>query len=70
MKRMVLAIMALAILTTPAFSEGRGKGSKKAGSDQQTQEQKKKDADLEKAYKDALKKIPDQKSSDPWGNMR
>jgi hypothetical protein len=70
MKRMVLAIMAVAILTTPAFSEGRGKGTKKAGSDLQPQEQRKKDVELEKAYKAALKKIPDQKPSDPWTNMR
>jgi uncharacterized protein YecT (DUF1311 family) len=70
MKRIVLAVVAAAMLTTPAFSEGRGKGTKKAGSDQQSQEKKKKDAELEKAYKDALKKIPDQKSSDPWTNMR
>jgi hypothetical protein len=31
---------------------------------------KKRDAAAEKAYKDALKRIPEQKISDPWGTMR
>ena len=38
-------------------------------SEQQTEEQKKKAAEAEKAYRSALDKIPDKKY-DPWGNMR
>jgi hypothetical protein len=54
-------------LTAPAYA--RGKGNRQA-SGQQTEEQKEKAAEAEKAYKDALGKIPDQKPADPWGGMR
>jgi hypothetical protein len=37
---------------------------------QQTEDKKEKDAAAEKAYKDALKSIPEQKISDPWARMR
>jgi hypothetical protein len=55
---------------SPAFAEGRGKGGKRGDSDQHSEEIKKKNAQIEQAYKDALKKIPDQKPSDPWANIR
>jgi len=70
MKWIVIAVTATALLVSPALAEGRGKGGKRGDSGQQTQESKKKNAEIEKAYKDALKKIPDQKPSDPWTNMR
>jgi hypothetical protein len=57
-------------LTAPAYSQGRGKGGgRHAPSQEQTEEQKKKAAEAEKAYHSALDKIPDKKF-DPWGNMR
>jgi hypothetical protein len=69
---MIAAI--IAGLAAPAHAQmGNGKGGKLGQkSDEQTaaeQQQKKND---ENAYKDALKKIPDQpvKQKDPWGNMR
>jgi hypothetical protein len=37
---------------------------------QQTEEQKKKVLEAEKAYKAALGRIPDQKPSDPWASVR
>ncbi len=46
------------------------RGGKRSENSQQSQEQKEKNAAAEKAYKDALKRIPDQKNSDPWANMR
>ena len=67
MRTFVIALTAIAVLTAPAYARGKGK-SPAAG--QQTEEQKKKAAEAEKAYKDALGKIPDQKPSDPWGGMR
>jgi hypothetical protein len=37
----------------------------------QTPEEKEREAEQQKAYRDSLKKIPDGKtSSDPWGNVR
>jgi len=69
MRVFVLAIATIAILTTAAHSQGRGKGSRNAQPAQQTEEQKKKAAADEKAYRDALDKIPDKKF-DPWATVR
>ncbi len=70
MKAVVIALAAIVALTAPAYSQGRGKGgSRHAPSQEQTEEQKKKAAEAEKAYHSALDKIPDKKF-DPWGNVR
>jgi hypothetical protein len=70
MRKWVAALATIAIHATPAYSQGRGKGAKRSGgSNQQTEEQKKKNAEAESAYKAALDKIPDKKY-DPWGNVR
>jgi hypothetical protein len=70
MRKWLAALATIALLATPAYSQGRGKGGKRSGgSDQQTEEQKKKSAEAEKAYKAALDKIPDKKY-DPWGSVR
>jgi uncharacterized protein YecT (DUF1311 family) len=66
----VFAATVFSLLASPAFAEGKSRAGKNPGSDLQSQGRKKKDAELEKAYKDALKKIPDQKPSDPWAKMR
>jgi hypothetical protein len=68
MRTFIVALATIALLTAPAYA--RGKGSKGSASGQQTEEQKKKNAAAEKAYKDALGRIPEQKISDPWANMR
>jgi hypothetical protein len=71
MKKWVAALAAIAILTAPAYAQGRGKGGRRAGgSDQQTEEQKKKNAEADKAYKAALDRIPNRATADPWGGMR
>ena len=69
MRVLVLAIATVALLTTAVHAQGRGKGSRNAQPVQQTEEQKKKKAAEEKAYRDALDKIPDKKY-DPWATMR
>jgi hypothetical protein len=65
-----LAVPAFAALAVPAFAaEDPSKAS-----EYRYEEQKKKDAEeIEKAYKDAVKRTNrDQpvKKADPWGNMR
>jgi hypothetical protein len=70
MRKLVFTIAAVALLTAPAYGQARGKGSKPAEDSQKTQERKEKAAAAEKAYKDALKSIPDQKVADPWGKIR
>ena len=68
--RTVVIALAPTVLTAPAYAQGRGKGGRHAGTQpQQSEEQKKKAAEAEKAYHSALDRIPDQKF-DPWGNMR
>ncbi|HEY7662032.1 MAG TPA: hypothetical protein VH934_02795 [Xanthobacteraceae bacterium] len=69
MRRIVIALAAVALLAAPAYSQGRGKGGRHAGSAQQSAEQKKKNAETEKAYSASLGGIPDGKF-DPWANMR
>jgi phage head maturation protease len=70
MRKFIVTLAAITLLTAPAYAQSRGKGSKRSDSSQQTEDQKKKNAAAEKAYKDALHRIPEQKISDPWGNMR
>ena len=70
MRKLLIALAAIALLTAPANAQSRGKGSKRAEGSQQSDGQKKKNAAAEKAYKDALRRIPDQKVADPWSSMR
>jgi hypothetical protein len=70
---MIAAI--IAVLAVPAHAQmGHSKGGGKLGqkSDEQKAAEQQKKNNEENAYKDALKKIPDQpvKQKDPWGNMR
>src|SRR6516162_4915705 len=73
---MIAAIITM--LAVPAHAQmGQGKGGgsgNKLGqkSDEQTATEQQQKKNEENAYKDALKKIPDQpvKQKDPWGNMR
>jgi len=62
-------------LAAPAHAQmGHGKGGGKLGqkSDEQTAAEQQQKKNEENAYRDALRKIPDQpvKQKDPWGNMR
>jgi hypothetical protein len=65
----------IAALAVPAHAQmGKSKGGGKLGtkSDEQIAAEQQEKQNQENAYKDALKKIPDQpaKKKDPWGNMR
>jgi hypothetical protein len=71
MYRVIAGLTAIMLLISPGHAQSRGKGgSKRPDSSQQTDEKKKKEAVAEKAYKDALRGIPNQKVSDPWAKMR
>ena len=70
MRKLVVMLAAIAVLGAPAYAQSRGKGSKHSDSSEQTDDQKQKKAAAEKAYKDALRTIPEQKNSDPWAKMR
>jgi hypothetical protein len=70
MHKFIVALTAAALLVAPAYAQSRAKGSKRSETSQQTQDKKQRDAEAEKAYKDALRSIPDKKVSDPWTSMR
>jgi len=66
--RIVLMVLLLVSLAVPAYARGRqGAG---AAQPQNTGEQQKKSREEEKAYKDALSRIPVQKPADPWAKVR
>ena len=72
---MIAAIITM--LAVPAHAQmgqgGGGSGGKLGKkSDEQTVAEQQQKKNEENAYKDALKKIPDQpvKQKDPWGSMR
>ena len=74
MRTFVIAAI-IAVLAVPAHAQmGPGKGGGKLGqkSGEQTAAEQQQKKNEENAYKDALKKIPDQpvKQKDPWGNMQ
>ena len=69
MRKLVVMLAAIAVLGVPAHAQSRGK-AKQSDNSQQTDDQKQKKAAAEKAYKDALRTIPEQKNSDPWAKMR
>ncbi len=74
MRKLIVALATLAVLSLPlslpAHAQSRGKGSKRPEAAQQSEDKKKKNAAAEKAYKDALHSIPEQKVSDPWAKLR
>ena len=70
MRKLVVMLAAIAVLGVPAHAQSRGKGSKHSDNSQQTDDQKQKKVAAEKAYKDALRTIPEQKNSDPWAKIR
>ncbi len=66
--RIVLMALLLVSLAVPAHA--RGKRDAGATQSQNTADQQKKSREEEKAYKDALSRIPVQKPADPWAKMR
>ena len=65
MKTLTVGVMALALATTPAYAQ-MGGGKRPRGDDNKKTEEKKPKVD-DKAYQEALKRIPDSKEKyDPW----
>jgi hypothetical protein len=66
MRTIVVALM-ITLFVSQAFARGkRGQTDQP----QQAGDQQKKSNAEEKAYKDALSRIPNQKPVDPWGKIR
>ena len=67
MRTVLIALLMLSI-AVPAYARGSGKRS---NTDQaNSADTQKKSREEEKAYKDALRRIPNAKPADPWGKMR
>ncbi len=65
------AAVIFSLTIVPAMAQGhREKGNKSQTDPQASADKKTKDAQLDKDYKAALSRIPDQKPADPWGNVR
>src|ERR1700753_3363312 len=63
-------VAAIMLLASPAFAQ-TPKLNLLADKPGKSQEEKDAEAAQDKAYRDSLKKIPDQKApTDPWGNVR
>jgi hypothetical protein len=68
--RAVRLAAAIVLLASPAFAQ-IPKLNLLQDKPSKSQEEKDAESAQEKAYKDSLKKIPDQKApADPWGNVR
>ena len=73
MKRLVLTIVALGILTAPAFAQKKGEDEPLAILEREKQQQAKQ---LDEQYKRAMERSRKQQSdtatarTDPWANMR
>ena len=68
--RVLIAALALALLTVTAHAQGMGRGPRQQKPVQKTEDPAKKKA-LEQDYKNALKNIPEVKEKpDPWKTMR
>ena len=68
--RVALVALLLLSLAMPAYARGGGKHSSDSGQQANAADQQKKSRAEDKAYKDALRAIPNQKPADPWGKMR
>ena len=66
--RNVLIVLVLLSFAVPA--QARGGKQRSDTTKQNSGEQQKKSGEEEKAYKDALRRIPNQKPADPWGKIR
>ena len=64
----IAAVMAL--LTAPAYAQMNPNINLVPEIQHKSPEEKEQEAAQQKAYKESLRKIPDAKASDPWGNVR
>ena len=65
-----LAIAALVLLARPASAQSPGMAIPLNSEDAKSPEEIEKQKKIEDDYKATIKKIPDAKTNDPWGNMR
>ncbi len=64
------AAVLLALLTGPAYAQAPGMNLIPSETKSRTPEEIERDKATDKAYRESLRKIPDAKVNDPWGNVR
>jgi hypothetical protein len=73
MRRVALAVAAVAVSTAPAFAQfNMGGGGQERDKTRYTEEQRRTEAEVERAYKEAVKNTRGAASEtyDPWRNIR
>jgi hypothetical protein len=71
MRTLLMSAVAIALLTAPAFSQGKNEADPKA--DAEAIEQKKRAQEIEREYNASVKRTKPQKTeapSDPWQSVR
>jgi hypothetical protein len=68
--RTLLFVLVATFAAAPAFAQGMGTGIPLNQEREVSPEQALKRRQTEEAYRSAIKRIPDAKPNDPWGNMR
>lgn len=69
--RVVAAAVIVAFMAGPAFGQAQQPMQQYGQEDREkTAQEKLQERDAEKAYKRSLGNIPEQKATDPWGNVR
>ena len=70
MRVICAAAAIIAMLAGPVCAQSKASKTLEEMMDAKTPEQIEKEKAADRAYKDSLKKIPDAKPADPWGNAR
>jgi hypothetical protein len=71
LQKLIIAGAIVALLTSAAFAQMPMPGLSLGGTKQRTPEEQQRDEAIDKAYRSATKKIPDQKTvNDPWAEVR
>jgi hypothetical protein len=69
--RIFCAATVIALLAGPAYAQSQPPVPRYGEVDKEkSPQQKQEDRDTEKAYRKSLGNIPEQKATDPWGNVR
>jgi hypothetical protein len=73
MKTLTRTAMTIALLTVPAYSQGKGGAAPDPKADAEAMEQKKRAEEIERDYKASVKRTKPQSTeapSDPWQSVR
>ena len=70
LRKIIHATLIVLLMTEAASAQPKPGMTLKNGNSSRTKEQKEYDKAIDREYQSKLKGIPDQKKSDPWGDIR